>query len=64
MGLIPDVEVDNNPRMAFEGVDTQLQRAVSYLKDWIEREPVALPENPGPHRDMSKPKSSEECNQS
>ena len=61
MGVIPDVEVDNDPRMAFEGKDAQLDTAISYLKDWIEREPITLPENPGPHRDMSKPKSSEEC---
>lgn len=54
MGVTPDVEVDNNPREAFDGKDAQLERAVSVLKDWLEREPVALPKDPGHKRDMSK----------
>jgi len=54
MGVTPDIEVDNNPKEAFDGKDVQLERAISVLKEWLEREPVALPKDPGHKRDMSK----------
>ena len=54
MGVTPDVEVDNNPKEAFDGKDTQLECAISVLRKWLEREPVALPKDPGHKRDMSK----------
>ena len=54
MGVIPDIEVDNNPKSAFEGKDEQLERAMKVLKEWLKEEPIALPNSPGPHRDMSK----------
>jgi len=54
MGVKPDVEVDNNPKSAFDGEDTQLERAISVLKEWLEKEPVALPKDPGHREDMNK----------
>jgi len=53
MGATPDIVVDNNPKEAFDGKDAQLEEAISVLKEWIKQEPVALPKNPGHHRDMS-----------
>ena len=61
MGVNPDVIVDNNPREAFEGRDEQLEKAVQILKDWIADEPIVIPPNPGPHRDMSLHKDNEGC---
>ena len=53
MGVKPDIEVDNNPKSAYNGEDTQLDYAVDVLKEWLDREPVVMPKQPGPHRDMS-----------
>jgi len=57
MGVMPDIEVDNNPKSAYDGEDAQLEHAISELKEWLEQEPVALPKNPGPRKDMSKKES-------
>lgn len=46
MGVIPDIEVDNNPRTSYEGVDTQLEHAIEVLKDWLQEEPVVVPTAP------------------
>ena len=54
MGVAPDVEVDNNPRDAFEGRDAQLEVAISVLKEWLKKEEVVLPKKPG--RPMNKRK--------
>ena len=54
MGVSPDIEVDNNPADAYNGEDTQLKRAISVLKEWLEEEPVVLPKRPGKHNDRSK----------
>eukprot|EP00984_Skeletonema_dohrnii_P006777 scaffold2419_cov126-Skeletonema_dohrnii-CCMP3373.AAC.3 len=54
MGIVPDVEVDNNPRDAYEGKDTQLEVAISVLKEWLKNEEVVLPKNPGRPKNMSK----------
>ena len=56
VGVEPDVEVDNDPRMSFDGRDQQLEYAIGYLKQWIKKEPIVMPKNPGPKRDMSIPK--------
>jgi tricorn protease len=52
-GVVPDVIVDNNPRTAFDGVDTQLERAVEILSQWLKDEPIVLPKAPEKKRDMS-----------
>lgn len=40
-GISPDIEVDNLPLATFEGKDAQLTRAISYLKDQLQQQPVA-----------------------
>lgn len=59
MGVVPDVEVDNNPRDAFEGRDAQIEVAISVLKEWLKKEEVVLPKKPG--RPRSKRKKDEGC---
>ena len=61
MGVEPDVVVDNNPKESFEGRDRQLERAIEVLHDLLESKPITLPNNPGPHRDMSLSKNVESC---
>ena len=61
MGVIPDIEVDNNPKLAFDGEDAQLERAISVLKEWLEQEPVALLKDPGHRRDVSKKEGFDDC---
>jgi len=61
MGVEPDISVDNNPRETFDGRDEQLEQAISLLDKWLVDEPIVLPENPGPHRDMSLSKEAEGC---
>ncbi|MGS0682472.1 S41 family peptidase [Shewanella sp. 125m-7] len=40
-GVSPDIEVDNLPYATFSGTDAQLNRAVSYLKEALEKQPAA-----------------------
>ena len=51
-GVEPDVVVENLPHETFLGRDAQLEAAIAYLKQKIEREPIpdALPP---PHPDKS-----------
>ncbi|MCB2229542.1 PDZ domain-containing protein [bacterium] len=46
VGVIPDIEVDNLPHATFNGNDAQLKRAIEYLKQKIEEEPVTVPQPP------------------
>jgi len=39
-GVSPDIEVINPPRATYQGEDAQLARALSYLADKIEAEPI------------------------
>ncbi len=41
VGVKPDIEVDNLPFATFNGRDAQLERAVSYLKEMIAKEPIS-----------------------
>ncbi|GKY93424.1 hypothetical protein MPSEU_000309900 [Mayamaea pseudoterrestris] len=52
-GVVPDIVVDNNPRTAFDGVDTQLSAAIQELKRWLKEEPVVIPNPPKTSMDMS-----------
>ena len=61
MGVEPDVAVDNNPRTAYDGKDDQLEAAITYLADWIEREPIVDPREPGEKKDRSMPREGLEC---
>jgi C-terminal processing protease CtpA/Prc len=46
-GVSPDIEVDNDPRMAFDGRDSQLERAILELKEMLEADSLARFETPG-----------------
>jgi tricorn protease len=61
MGVEPDVKVDNNPRLAYDGEDQQLEIAINVLKQWINEDPILLPKNPETKKDMSLDKSAEAC---
>ncbi len=61
MGVEPDIEVDNDPRKTFDGRDEQLEKGIQVLKEWLEAEPVVLPQDPGLHRDMSLHSNAEAC---
>ena len=54
MGVIPDVEVDNNPKTAFNGEDTQLEHAITVLKEWLEEDPVVVLKDQGQCKGMGK----------
>lgn len=54
-GVEPNIEVDNNPRKAFDGIDQQLERAIGMLDNWIRTMPIVEPKDPKAKRDMSEP---------
>ena len=45
-GVVPDMEVDNLPHGTFMGNDVQLEAAINYLQEKIEKEPVDVPDHP------------------
>lgn len=45
-GVDPDIEVDNDPGDLIQGKDAQLDKAIEYLMDKIEKEPRKLPVRP------------------
>lgn len=45
-GVEPDIEVDNLPFATFKGADNQLDYAVKYLQDLIDKEPRLVPKAP------------------
>ena len=51
----PDIEVDNDPRMTFDGKDAQLERAIAELKAWLKEESVVVPKPPAekPNKSLS-----------
>jgi tricorn protease len=51
-GVDPDIVVDNLPHATFNGKDAQLDAAVAYLKEQIQKHPVDIPEPP-PYPDKS-----------
>jgi C-terminal processing protease CtpA/Prc len=61
MGVEPDFEVENDPRTFYDGKDQQLEYAIDYLAKWLKKEPIVMPKNPGPKRDMSLPKEAKDC---
>jgi len=52
-GVDPDIVVDNPPHTTFLGQDAQLEAAVKYLLEKIEKEPVEVPKAP-PYPDKKK----------
>jgi len=51
-GVDPDVVVDNPPHATFKEQDAQLEAAIAYLKEQIQKHPVDIPEPP-PYPDKS-----------
>ncbi len=45
-GVTPDIIVDNLPHATFDGQDAQLDAAVKYLLDELDRHPIPVPEVP------------------
>jgi len=45
-GVDPDIVVDNLPCATFQGKDAQLEAAVKYLQEKIEKKPVEVPNHP------------------
>lgn len=46
IGVVPDIEVDNLPHATFNGSDEQLDYAIRYLLEAIERDPREVPPAP------------------
>jgi len=46
IGVIPDIEVDNDAKSLIEGRDPQLERGVQEVLKMIEEKPMRLPERP------------------
>jgi len=46
IGVIPDIEVDNLPHATFNGQDAQLDSAIAYLLEEIEKDPREVPAPP------------------
>jgi tricorn protease len=51
-GVDPDITVDNLPHATFGGSDAQLDAALRYLKDEIQKDPRPVPQHP-PYPDKS-----------
>jgi tricorn protease len=51
-GVDPDIVIDNLPHSTFNGRDAQLDAAIAYLQDLIEKDPRPVPEPP-PYPDKS-----------
>lgn len=60
-GVEPDILVDNNPRIAFDGTDQQLEKAIDVLAQWLLDEPIVQPKAPLDRKDMSLKANVENC---
>lgn len=45
-GVDPDIEIENDPASVIKGGDPQLEYAIKYLLEKIEKEPLLVPEKP------------------
>ncbi len=52
-GVEPDIVVDNDPALEYEGVDQQLNKAIEVIMEKLKANPPVLPPLP-PYKDMSK----------
>ncbi len=48
VGVVPDIEVDNNPDRLAAGYDDQLDAAIDYIMEKIKADPKTLPPLPPP----------------
>jgi C-terminal processing protease CtpA/Prc len=39
-GVDPEIVIDNDPRLTFDGRDEQLERAISELSSWLKKSPI------------------------
>jgi tricorn protease len=46
VGMEPDIIVDNDPALEFEGKDQQLDKAIEIIKEEMKTKPAKLPEIP------------------
>jgi len=46
VGMEPDIVVDNDPALEFEGRDQQLEKALEIIKEEMKKKPAKLPEIP------------------
>lgn len=46
VGMTPDLEVDNDPALEFEGKDQQLEKAIEVIKEEMKKKPAKLPDIP------------------
>ncbi|MGB9663760.1 MAG: S41 family peptidase [Ignavibacteria bacterium] len=46
VGMEPDIVVDNDPALEFEGKDQQLEKALEVIKEEMKKKPAKLPEIP------------------
>ena len=45
-GVEPDIQIDNLPHSTFNGSDAQLDKAIQFLLEKLEKEPVKIPSRP------------------
>jgi tricorn protease len=45
-GVDPDIVIDNEPYTTFQGSDAQLDAAIRYLKEKLQKEPIVVPKAP------------------
>jgi len=50
VGVEPDIEIEQEPRLVMQGRDPQLEKAVEIVLEKIKTEPKKLPVKPGPPR--------------
>lgn len=46
VGMEPDIVIDNDPALEFEGKDQQLEKALEVIKEEMKKKPAKLPEIP------------------
>jgi|GEM_PF-2468602 len=55
-GVDPDIEMDNLPHTTFQGQGAQLEAALAFLRQQIEKDPRGIPEPP-PYPEKSSPEN-------
>ena len=48
IGVEPDIEIDQEPKLVMQGRDPQLEKAIEVVMEKIKNEPKKLPAKPGP----------------
>ena len=50
VGVEPDIEVEQEPKLVMQGRDPQLEKAIEIVMEKIKNDPKSLPPKPGPPR--------------